>query len=64
MNFDDWFAHHNDPEAPTLRKAFAKAFADGAVDDDESFNDWCRAEYEWYLGNPTDYEIPYTGLLD
>ena len=64
MNYNDWFTHYNDSEASTLRKAFAKAFADGAVDDEESFNDWCRAEYEWYLGNPADYEVPYTGLLD
>jgi len=64
MNYDDWFRNYNDPEAPTLRKAFAKAFAGGAVDDNESFNDWCRAEYEWYLRNPADYEVPYTGLLD
>lgn len=64
MTYKQWFRYYSDPESPTLRKSFAKAFADGAVDDAESFDDWCHAEYEWYLRDPEDYEPPYTGLLD
>jgi hypothetical protein len=64
MNYDDWFDYYNDPESPTLRKAFGKAFADGAVGDEESFDDWCRAEYGWYLRDGEGYEVPYTGLFD
>jgi hypothetical protein len=64
MTYEQWFAYYNDPEASTLRKAYAKAFLGGAVDDDESFNDWCAAEYAFYLRRPTEYEVPYTGLLD
>ena len=64
MNYKQWFAHYDDPDAPSLRHAYAKAFLDGAVGDDECFADWCRAEYEVYAGNPGRYEVPYTGLLD
>jgi hypothetical protein len=64
MRYDDWFEYYSDPEGSTLRKAFAKAFLDGSARDDESFEDWCRAEYEFYMGDPKTYEVPYTGLLD
>jgi hypothetical protein len=64
MNYDAWFRHYDDPDASTLRAAFAKAFLDAAVDDDESFNDWCKAEYAIYRERPSRYEVPYTGLLD
>jgi hypothetical protein len=64
MRYVDWFEYYNDLEASTLRKAFAKAFLDCAAGDDESFDDWCHAEYEVYRGDPKTYEVPYTGLLD
>jgi len=64
MTYPEWLRYYNDPEAPTLRTAFTKAFADGAVGDDESFDEWCRAEYACYRERPADYEPPYTGLLD
>jgi hypothetical protein len=60
MTFEDWFSWYDE----TLAAAFARAFLDGAVEFEESFAQWCKAEYEIYRENPTQYEAPYTGLLD
>jgi hypothetical protein len=64
MNYKDWFSYYNDPDERTLQKAYAKAFLDGSARDDESFVEWCRAEYKIYREDPKTYEVPYTGLLD
>jgi hypothetical protein len=64
MNFDQWFRYYSDPQEPVLANAFAKAFLDHAVGFEESFSDWCKAEYEIYQKNPVQYEVPYTGILD
>lgn len=64
MNYDDWFAYYNHPDDLTLRKSYAKAFLDGSAGDDESFEEWCRAEYRMYREDPKEYEVPYTGLFD
>lgn len=48
----------------TLRQSYAKAFLDNVVEADELFADWCGAEYEIYQEDPSEYEVPYTGILD
>ncbi len=60
MNYKQWFKWYK----PTLRQSYAKAFLDYAVEDEESFADWCGAEYEIYQEDPNEYEVPYTGILD
>lgn len=60
MTYNEWLDWYEE----TLRASYVKAFLDRVVENEESFADWCGAEYDIYCEKPDEYEVPYTGILD
>ena len=56
-NFKNWF----DAKGTDLLKGWLRAKDDG---NDEPFQDWVLGEYAIYREKPSDYEIPYHGIMD
>ena len=56
-NFKNWF----DAKGTDLLKGWLRAKDDG---NDEPFQDWVLGEYDIYREKPSDYEIPYHGIMD
>ena len=57
MSFKAFFERYGD----SLYGAYGKAKADG---NDEAFADWVFGEYDIFLEDSEEYEVPYQGLCD